>query len=180
MQYCSLQHRTLLLSLVTSTARYCFALAPSLHSFWSYFCTDLQYHVGHLLTWGVPLSVSYHLASIVFSKTDFTIALKGTPRHAHVYTHTHITHSTSQSQHMTFCKVGIEQMPLFCQASMGTSQSSLPTDLTHLVVFRCSFPWKELTDHHLPKSMFGTTFSYSQTANVPSWARIIVSFIYHL
>ena len=51
----------------------------------------------------------------------------------HVHTHTHITHSTSQSQQMTFSKVGIEQMPLFCQASMGTSpQSSLPTDLTHL------------------------------------------------
>src|SRR5574341_1472471 len=37
-----------------------FALAPSLHSFWSYFSTDLQWHIGHLLTWGVPLSVSYH------------------------------------------------------------------------------------------------------------------------
>ena len=35
-----------------------FALAPSLHSFWCYFSTDL----GHLLTWGVPLSVSYHFA----------------------------------------------------------------------------------------------------------------------
>ena len=32
-----------------------FALAPSLHSFWSYFSTDLQWHIGHLLTWGVPL-----------------------------------------------------------------------------------------------------------------------------
>ena len=39
-----------------------FALAPSLHSFWSYFSTDLQQHTGHLLTWGVPLSVSYHFA----------------------------------------------------------------------------------------------------------------------
>ena len=29
-----------------------FALAPSLHSFWSYFSTDLQQHTGHLLTWG--------------------------------------------------------------------------------------------------------------------------------
>ena len=35
-----------------------FVLAASLHSFWSYFSTDLQYHIGHLLTWGVPLSVS--------------------------------------------------------------------------------------------------------------------------
>ena len=39
-----------------------FALAPSLHSFWSYFSTDLQWHIGHLPTWGVPLSVSYHFA----------------------------------------------------------------------------------------------------------------------
>ena len=39
-----------------------FNLAPSLHSSWSYFSTDLQYHIGHLLRWGVPLSVSYHFA----------------------------------------------------------------------------------------------------------------------
>ena len=39
-----------------------FALAPSLHSFWSYFSSDLQWHIGHLPTWGVPLSVSYHFA----------------------------------------------------------------------------------------------------------------------
>ena len=31
----------------------------ALHSLWSYFSTDLQEHTGHLLTWGVPLSVSY-------------------------------------------------------------------------------------------------------------------------
>ena len=30
-----------------------FALAPSHHFFWSYFSTDLQQHIGHLLTWGV-------------------------------------------------------------------------------------------------------------------------------
>lgn len=46
--------------------------------------------------------------------------------------HTHTTRFTSQSQQMTFSTVGTEQMPLFCQASVGTSQSSLPTDLTHL------------------------------------------------
>ena len=33
MQYCSLQHRTLLLSPVTSTAGYCFCFDSSLHSF---------------------------------------------------------------------------------------------------------------------------------------------------
>ena len=44
-----------------------FALAPSLHSFWSYFSTDLQYHIGHLLTWGVHLSVSYLFAFSYYS-----------------------------------------------------------------------------------------------------------------
>ena len=44
-----------------------FALAPSLHSFWSYFSTDLQKHIGYLLTWGVPLSVSYHFAFSYYS-----------------------------------------------------------------------------------------------------------------
>ena len=39
-----------------------FALAPSLHSFWSYFSTDFLLHIGHLLTRGVPLSVSYLFA----------------------------------------------------------------------------------------------------------------------
>ena len=40
----------------------CPLMAPSFHSFWSYFSIDLQYHVGDLLTLGVPLSVSYHFA----------------------------------------------------------------------------------------------------------------------
>ena len=62
MQYCSLQHRTLLPSPVTSTTGGVFALAPSLHSFWSYFSTDLQQHIGHLLTWGVHLLVFYLFA----------------------------------------------------------------------------------------------------------------------
>ena len=39
MQFCSLQHRTLPPLQVTSTR---FALAPSLHSFWSYFSTYIQ------------------------------------------------------------------------------------------------------------------------------------------
>ena len=37
MQYCFLQHRTLLPSPVKSTLGVVFVLAPSLHSFWSYF-----------------------------------------------------------------------------------------------------------------------------------------------
>ena len=39
-----------------------FALAPSLLSFWSYFSSDLQEHIGHLPTWEVHLSVSYLFA----------------------------------------------------------------------------------------------------------------------
>ena len=63
MQYCSLQQWNLLPLPVTSTAGiFFFALALSLHSFWSYYSTLLQEHIGHLLTWGVPLSVSYHFA----------------------------------------------------------------------------------------------------------------------
>ena len=38
-----------------------FALVPSLHSFWSYFSTDLQHHIEYLPIWGVHLSVSYFL-----------------------------------------------------------------------------------------------------------------------
>ena len=41
MQYCSLQHWTLLPSPVTSTMGVVFSLALSLHSSWSYFSTDL-------------------------------------------------------------------------------------------------------------------------------------------
>ena len=62
MKYCSLQHRALLLSPVHPHVGIAFALPPSLHSFWSYFSIDLQSHIGHLLTWGVPLSVSCHFA----------------------------------------------------------------------------------------------------------------------
>ena len=61
MQYCSLQHQTLLLSPVTSTTGCCFCFG-SVSSFWSYFSTDHQEHIGHLLTWGVHLSASYLFA----------------------------------------------------------------------------------------------------------------------
>ena len=39
-----------------------FALVPSLYSFWSYFSTLLQEHVGHLPSRGVHVSVSYRFA----------------------------------------------------------------------------------------------------------------------
>ena len=57
MQYCSLLPLP-----AASTTGTVFTLAPSLHSFWSYFSTLLQQHIGHLLTWGVHLSVSYIFA----------------------------------------------------------------------------------------------------------------------
>ena len=64
MQYCPLQHQALLLLPVTPTTGYCFCLAPFLHSFWSYFSTDLQQHIGHLPTWGVlfqyPIILPFH------------------------------------------------------------------------------------------------------------------------
>jgi len=59
-QYCSLQHRTLPPSPVTSTTGCCFCFGSV--SFWNYFSTDLQEHIGHLLTWAVHLSVPYFFA----------------------------------------------------------------------------------------------------------------------
>ena len=62
MQYCSLQHRTLLPSPVTSTTGCCFCFDSIFHSFWIFFSTDLQQLIVHLATWGVHLSVSYLFA----------------------------------------------------------------------------------------------------------------------
>ena len=61
-QYCSLQHPTLLPSAVTFTTVHCFCMAQPLCSFWSYFSSLFQRHIGQLLTWGVHLSVSYLFA----------------------------------------------------------------------------------------------------------------------
>ena len=76
MQYCSLQHWTLLLSPVTSTTGYsfCFGSIPS-------FFLELFLHwspgsIGHLPTWGVPLSVSYHFAFSYCSMGFFHGVLK--------------------------------------------------------------------------------------------------------
>ena len=41
-----------------------FALAPSLHSFWSYFSTDLQSHNGHLPTWKVKVESEIAVVSL--------------------------------------------------------------------------------------------------------------------
>ena len=70
----SLQHWTLLLPPVTSTSGYCFCFG-AIPSLWSYFSTDIQYRVEHLLTWGVPLLVSYHFSLFIlfmgFSKQEY-------------------------------------------------------------------------------------------------------------
>ena len=57
--YCSLQHQTLLPSPAHPQLGIVFILAQPLHSFWSYFSTLLQRHIGHLPTRGVHLSGSY-------------------------------------------------------------------------------------------------------------------------
>ena len=59
MQYCCLQHWTLLLSPVTSTTGCCFCFGSLSSFFWSYFSTE---HIGHLPTCRVHLSVSYLFA----------------------------------------------------------------------------------------------------------------------
>ena len=62
MQYCSLQHWILLLSLVTSTTGccYCFGFIPSF--FLELFLHWFPVAFGHLPAWGVHLSVSYLFA----------------------------------------------------------------------------------------------------------------------
>ena len=62
MQYRSLQHRTLLLPPVTSTTGYCFCFGSIPAFFLELFLHWSPVAYGHLLTWGVPLSVSYLFA----------------------------------------------------------------------------------------------------------------------
>ena len=57
MQYCSLQHWTLLLSPVTSTTGYCFCFGSIPSVF-----LELFLHWYPVAYWAVPLSVSYHFA----------------------------------------------------------------------------------------------------------------------
>ena len=59
MQYCSYSNRLYFYHQSHLQLGVVFALALSLHSFWSYFPTNLQWHIGHLPTWGVHLSVFY-------------------------------------------------------------------------------------------------------------------------
>ena len=62
MQYCSLQHHTLLPLPITSTIGCCFCFGSVSSFSWSYFSTLFQWHIGHLPTWGDHLSVSYVFA----------------------------------------------------------------------------------------------------------------------
>ena len=66
MQYCSLLHRTLLPSPVTSTTGCCFCFGSVSSFFLKLFFTDLQQHIGHLPTWGVHLSVSSFCRFMLF------------------------------------------------------------------------------------------------------------------
>ena len=62
MQYCSLQHRTLLQLPVTSTAGCCFWFGSISLFFLELFLHWSPEHTGHIPTWGVHVSVSYLIA----------------------------------------------------------------------------------------------------------------------
>ena len=62
MQYCSLQHQTLLLSPVTSTTGWCFCFGSIPSFFLELFLHSSPIAYGDLLTWGVSLSVSHLFA----------------------------------------------------------------------------------------------------------------------
>ena len=66
MQFCSLQHLTLLPSSVTSTTCIVFGLGQPLYSFWSYFSTSPVAYWSPA-TWGVHLSMSYLLTFLYCS-----------------------------------------------------------------------------------------------------------------
>ena len=59
MHYCSLQLQTLLLSAVTSITGCCFCFGSISSFFLELFLHWSPVDIGHLLTWGVHLSVSY-------------------------------------------------------------------------------------------------------------------------
>ena len=75
LQHCSLQHHTLLPSPVTPTIGCCFSLAPSLHSFWSYFST-----------YRAPLTCGFHLSGFylfAFSYSSWGFQGKNTEMACH-------------------------------------------------------------------------------------------------
>ena len=68
MQYCSLQHWTLLPSPVTSTTGYCFCFGSICSFFLDLFLHWLQWHIGNLQTSGVNLSVSFFFFFLPFHR----------------------------------------------------------------------------------------------------------------
>ena len=127
MQYCSLQHRTLLLSPVTSTTGCCFCFGSVFHFFWSYFSTDLQEHIGHLLTWEVHLSVSYLFA---FSYYWWGSQSKNTEVVCH-----------SLLQQTTFCQTSpLSPVRLTCPYTAWPSFTELDNAVVH-VIRLVSFLW---------------------------------------
>ena len=67
MQYCPLQHRTLLLPPATSTTGYCSCFGSIFSFFLELFLHWSPVAYGHLLTWGVHLSLSYLFAFSYYS-----------------------------------------------------------------------------------------------------------------
>ena len=75
MQYCSSQHRTLLLSRVTSTTGYCFCFSSMPSFFLEIFLYWSPVAYWALINLGVPLSVFYHFAFFIlfmgFSRQEY-------------------------------------------------------------------------------------------------------------
>ena len=67
MQYCSLQHQTLLLAPVISTAGYCFCFGSIPSFFLELFLHWSPVAYWAPMTWKVPLSISYHFAFSYYS-----------------------------------------------------------------------------------------------------------------
>ena len=61
MQYCSLQHQTLLSSPVTSTVGYCFHFGSVSSFFLELFLHSSPVHTGHLLTWRHQFHILFFL-----------------------------------------------------------------------------------------------------------------------
>ena len=92
-QYCSLQHRTLLLTPVTSTTGCCFCFDSIPSFFLELFLHWFPVHIGHLPTWGVHLSASYLFA---FSRCSWSSQGKNTEVVCH-----------SLLQWTTFCQTSL-------------------------------------------------------------------------
>ena len=129
MQYCSLQRRTLLLSPVTSTTGYrcCFGSIPSFFLEFSLHWSPVA--CGHLLTWGVPLSISYHFA---FSYCSWSSQGKNTEVVCH-----------SLLQWTTFCQTS----PPWPSSLGWLHRAWLSFNELHLAVFLVWLDWLVFCDY---------------------------------